>query len=111
MEGATLTIPAWRRLLPTRAIGLLMAIGFVDLLVTAVLHSAGLIVELNPVMRPFIEQSELLFAFVKGTTLVAAWGALVAYSKINLDFVRKASLVGSAAYCTLWVSWFLFGSP
>lgn len=102
--------PSWRRVLPTRAIGLLMAIGFVDLVVTAVLHAQGLIIELNPIMRVFIERSELLFALVKGATLVAAWAAMVAYAQVNLDFVRRASLVGSLAYCTVWCAWFFLAA-
>jgi hypothetical protein len=74
--------------------------------VTAILHAKGLIVELNPLMRIFIERSEWLFAFVKGVTLVAGWVALAWYSKYNRDFVRKVSLGGSVAYVTLWVVWF-----
>ena len=40
-----------RRLLPTRALALLLAIGFLDLIVTAVLHAQGMIIELNPRRR------------------------------------------------------------
>lgn len=96
-----------RRLLPTRALALLLAIGLLDLIVTAVLHAHGLIVELNPLMRPLIEESEWLFAAVKGLTLAIAWAAMVYYAQINKDFVRKACLVGSAAYVVIWMSWFL----
>ena len=64
---------------PTRALLLLLGIGFVDLLMTAVLHANGMIVELNPLMRPLIEESEWLFAFVKSMTLIAAWCALAWY--------------------------------
>lgn len=109
MEQQSAT-PIWRRILPTRAIGLLMAIGFVDLVVTAVLHAQGLIVELNPIMRVFIERSELLFAAVKGLTLFLAWAAMTSYAAVNVAFVRKAAFAGSAAYVTLWCAWFFAGS-
>lgn len=97
------------KLFPTRALALLLLIGFVDLVATAVMHQHGMIVELNPIMRPLIERSEWLFALVKGLTLVAAWAALVWYSEHNRDFVRKACLAGSAAYMTIWTAWFLVG--
>ena len=96
-----------KKLFPTRALLLLLGIGFLDLVVTAVLHSQGLIVELNPLMKPFIERSEWLFAFVKALTLVAAWAAMVWYAKNNLDFVRKTSLVGAGAYTLIWTVWFV----
>jgi hypothetical protein len=92
---------------PTRALVLLLAIGFFDLLLTAVLHANGLIVELNPLMRPLIEQSEWLFALVKTSTLVAAWCALAWYAKHNLRFVRQVCLLGSAVYLVVWSAWFL----
>jgi hypothetical protein len=92
--------------MPTRAIGLLMAIGFLDLMMTAVLHHHGLIIELNPLMRPLIERSEWLFAIVKGATLVAAWWAMVKYAKTNVLFVRQAALLGSCAYLLVWNVWF-----
>ena len=78
-----------------------------DLAVTAILHSKGLIVELNPLMRPFIQRSEWLFAIVKGSTLIAGWAALAWYAKTNADFVRKLSLMASAAYVTIWLAWFI----
>jgi hypothetical protein len=81
-------------------------IGFTDLLVTAVLHAKGLIVELNPLMRVFIDQSEWLFAIVKGATLILGWVTLAWYAKTNPQFVRKVCLGGSVAYLTLWVAWF-----
>lgn len=81
-----------------------------DLVVTAVLHAHGLIVELNPLMRPLIEHSEVLFSFVKGLTLVAAWYFMVKYSETHLAFIRQACLVGSAAYVGIWTIWFVIGS-
>jgi hypothetical protein len=94
-------------LFPTRALLLLLGIGFFDLLVTALLHANGLIVELNPLMRPLIEQSEWLFVFVKSLTLVAAWCALAWYARQNLGFVRKVCLLSSAVYLIVWSAWFL----
>ncbi|MBL8065956.1 MAG: hypothetical protein JNM34_08870 [Chthonomonadaceae bacterium] len=76
---------------------------------TAVLHAQGLIVELNPFMKVFIEKGEWLFALIKGLTLLAGWYALVTYSKSNLEFVRRAALTGSALYVALWLLWFTFG--
>jgi len=96
-----------KAVLPTRALLLLMSIGLIDLVATAMLHSRGLIVELNPAMRPFIERSEWLFAFVKGSSLVLAWAAMAWYAKTNLNFVRQACLWGSAAYLGVWLVWFV----
>ncbi len=98
-----------KTLFPTRAIAVLMAIGFLDLVVTAWLHSRGLIVELNPVMKVFIERSEWLFATIKGLTLIAGWFAMVVYARVNLDFVRKASLIGASVYLATWTLWFFAG--
>lgn len=94
---------------PTWSLALLMGIGLLDLLSTALLHRAGLIVELNPIMRVFIAQSEWLFAFVKGLTLGGAWGAMAWYARTDLRFVHRVALFGSAAYVALWCGWF-FGS-
>lgn len=94
---------------PTPALVLLLLIGLVDLLSTAFLHRAGLIVELNPIMRPFITRSEWLFAFVKGLTLGGAWGAMAWYARHDRPFVHRAALVASAAYVALWCGWF-FGA-
>ena len=92
---------------PSRSILLLMSIGFVDLAMTAWLHSRGMIVELNPLMRPIIEQSEWLFALVKSLTLLAAWAVMAAYCKVNVSFVRRACVYGSVIYLALWTSWFV----
>lgn len=94
-------------LVPTRALALLLFIGFADLVSTAILHSHGMIQEVNPVMRVFIDQSEWLFVFVKGATLVGSWYVLAKYAKTNLAFVRKACWFGSGVYMFLWISWFL----
>lgn len=86
-----------------------MAIGFIDLIATAVLHAQGRIVELNPIMNALIERSEWLFALGKAATLVAGWWALRTYAKNNLQFVRKTALLASLAYVTIWSVWF-FGA-
>ena len=95
---------------PTRALLLLLTIGFVDLVATALLHHHGLIIELNPLMKPIIETSEWLFAAVKGMTLVLAWFVMVKYSKTHLEFVRKAAGAGAAADGRIWCIWIVAGS-
>lgn len=96
-----------KAILPTRALGLFVGICILDLIVTAVLHAHGLIVEMNPLMKGFIEQSEWLFALVKGMTIIAGWAAMAWYAKANLKFVRKASFYGAAVYVAVWLGWFL----
>jgi hypothetical protein len=88
----------------------LMAIGFVDLIATAILHSKGLIIELNPLMRPLIERSEWHFAIAKGATLVAAFVVIASYLRTNPEFVRKACWTGSIAYLVIWTLWFVAAS-
>lgn len=95
---------------PTRTLALLLAIGFVDLVSTALLHSRGVITELNPVMRPLIEHGEWLFALVKGGTLVLAWEVMRRQCPANLAFVRRSCLVGSGLYILIWSSWFTAAS-
>lgn len=94
---------------PTKSVFALMTIGLVDLVSTAMLHSKGMIVELNPLMRVFITQSEWLFAFVKGLTIGVAWATMAWYARQNKEFVGKACTVGSAAYVLIWCTWF-FGA-
>ena len=94
---------------PTKSLVALLVIGIVDLVSTAVLHSKGMIVELNPLMRGFINQSEWLFAFVKGLTIGVAWGTMVWYAQQNKEFVNKACTYGSAAYVLVRTTWF-FGA-
>jgi hypothetical protein len=93
-------------LVPTRALAVLVLIGFFDLISTAVLHQRGLIQEMNPVMRIFIDRSEWLFVAVKGATLLVSWYVLARYARTNLQFVRKACLAGSCCYVGLWIVWF-----
>ncbi|MBX3118865.1 MAG: hypothetical protein KF784_07345 [Fimbriimonadaceae bacterium] len=94
-----------RVLFPSRSIALLMLIGFTDLVMTAWLHAAGMISELNPLMKPLIERNELLFVAVKGMTLVLAWFVMAHYCKTNREFVRKAAILASIAYVTIWTAW------
>lgn len=95
---------------PTRALAVLLFVGIADLIATAWLHSRGLIVELNPLMRPLIERSEWLFVVVKSLTLVLAWAVLAWYGRQNLGFVRKACTIGSIAYVLVWCAWFLYAA-
>ncbi len=95
-----------KEFMPIKSLGVLMLIGLVDLLSTAWLHANGLIVELNPIMRPIIEHSEWLFAIVKGLTLVLAYTVMVQYARTNEDFVRKASRLGVICYSGMWLIWF-----
>lgn len=74
---------------------------------TAILHRYGLIVELNPLMRPIIERGEWLFVGAKGATLVVAWVVMAWYCRHNREFVNRACLVGGAAYLAIWAGWFL----
>lgn len=96
-----------KALFPSRTIALLMGVSLLDLVLTAVLHSKGLIVELNPLMRPLLERSEWLFAVVKSLTILVTYAVLVWYSRRNLAFVRQASAVGAVAYVLIWSVWFV----
>ncbi|MBL8047922.1 MAG: hypothetical protein JNJ45_04500 [Chthonomonas sp.] len=87
-----------------------MAIGFLDLISTAVLHAHGKIEELNPVMRPIIQHSEWAFVFVKALTLITCWATMVWYWPQNSAFVRRTCLIGSAVYFSIWLAWFLIGT-
>jgi hypothetical protein len=98
------------RVFPSRAIALIVLIGLIDLVSTAWLHATGQIVEMNPVMRIFIDKSEWLFVLVKGLTLVLGWMLLVHHAKVNKVFVRRACLLGSVAYMGIWLVWFVHGS-
>lgn len=90
---------------PPRELVLLMAVGLADLISTAVLYSLGLIAELNPLMRPLLETSPLLFCGVKLLTLAIAYAALQHYRKTDEGFVRRSSLYGTFAYVGIWVVW------
>ena len=84
--------------MPTRALGLLLSIGFADLLLTALLYSGGGIEERNPFMVPLLERGVLIFALAKAVTLLLAWAILVRYDRRTL---RRTCVVGSAIYLTL----------
>jgi hypothetical protein len=110
MKETRLGETTWQKLFPSRALLLLLSIGFIDLVATAVLHANGLIVELNPLMKPIIETSEWLFAAVKGMTLLLAWAVMVKNFETHKEFVRRASVAGAAAYVVIWTIWFIAGS-
>jgi hypothetical protein len=88
---------------------LLLLIGGADLVSTALLHSNGLITEMNPIMRPVIETSEWLFVLIKGMTLVAAWLVMLKYRKTHLKFIERVCYAGSFVYVMLWIAWFSSG--
>ncbi len=90
-----------RAIFPTRALAVLLAIGLLDLIATAILHAQGQIQELNPLMAPVLGQSETKFVLVKGATLVFAWILLVRYARHDLKQVRRACLWGTAAYISM----------
>ena len=94
---------------PYKSLLLLMGIGLLDLISTAVLHAQGMIVEMNPIMRVFIEHSEWLFVLAKGATLAIAFWVISRYVKSHPQFVTKACLFGSGAYLLLWSTWFITG--
>lgn len=107
--GILLEIPASMFTVPQRSVALLIGIGLIDLIATSILHAKGLIVELNPVMRVFIERGEWLFALVKGLTLVLAGVVMWRHIKKNPKFVNQMALIGSGAYVFIWSVWF-FGT-
>ena len=96
-----------KSLFPTKSLAVLLLIGVLDLVSTAVLHAKGLIVEMNPIMRFFIQQSEWLFAFVKGLTIGAAWVTLAWYAKQKQGIcgqgmcIRKLRLCNALAWLVL----------
>jgi len=61
-------------------------------------------------MKPLIERDEWLFVLVKGMTLVLAAAGLIWYGQKNREFVRRACLMGSAAYLLVFVAWFIKGA-
>ncbi|MEZ0325336.1 MAG: DUF5658 family protein [Fimbriimonas sp.] len=99
-----------RTILPNKSLILLICIGLIDLVATAMLHARGLIVELNPIMRPVIEHSEWAFALVKGVTLLIAFITMSQYARQNSVFVGKASKIGILMYTGIWIVWFTAAS-
>ena len=99
-----------KRYFPSVPLLVLLSIGLIDLILTSVLHAQGLIVELNPVMRPIIEQSEWLFAFVKGATLVAAYLVMMKYMDRHKNYIDKVATIGWIAYIATWTVWFMRGA-
>ncbi len=87
----------------------LIGVGLADLVSTVVLWQLGLIVELNPIMRPLLERSVWLFSGVKILTLVAAYVVLQVYRTRDEQFCRLAAKWGAVAYVVVWVVWFTAG--
>ena len=100
----------FRQYFPTKALFLLLLIGTLDLIATAVLYSRGLIVELNPLMKPVIEASVWLFVLLKGMTLALAYFCMIRFAKSHLEFIQKSCIVGSGLYIFIWTVWFIAGS-
>lgn len=98
-----------KRYFPSVPLLVLLSIGLIDLVLTAVLHAQGLIVELNPVMKPIIETSEWLFAFVKGATLAAAYLVMMKYMNTHKAYIDKVATIGWITYIATWSLWFLKG--
>lgn len=103
-------MPGFSDLFPTKSLAILLLIGIIDLISTAVLHSKGMIVELNPVMKPLIETSEWLFVGVKGMTLVLAWLLIVRFYEQSPRFAARACAIGCWVYCGIWLVWFIKGA-
>lgn len=84
-----------------------MVIGFADMISTAVWHANGQIEEMNPLLKPIIEQSEWLFVAVKAATLIAAYVAMAMYARKKPEFVRNASRMGILVYLSIYLIWFV----
>ncbi len=97
----------WRKYFPTKWLFVLMAIGVIDLISTAALHAGGHIQEMNPLMKPIIEQSEWLFVLVKGMTLVLGYLVIMRHAKTHRRFVADVCRYGSIAYLLVWSVWFV----
>jgi uncharacterized protein DUF5658 len=95
-----------KMLFPTRALILFLTIGLTDLFSTAYLHSKGMIVELNPLMRAALSYGEWYFMVIKGLTLAVLWVVMVQHARKDVNFVRKACSMGASAYMGLWIVWF-----
>lgn len=89
---------------------LLMALGLADLVSTVVLHQLGLIVELNPIMRPLLERSTSLFVLAKVATLAGAYITLQLYRARDEEFCRMAARWGTITYAAVWLVWFTIGN-
>ena len=90
-----------RVLFPTRALGLLLLIGGLDLVATVLLNAQGRIEEANPLMSPVLANGAGAFALVKGATLISAWLLLARHARSDLGEVRRACLGGSALYAAI----------
>ena len=88
---------------PPREVVFLMAVGLVDLVTTVVLYCFGFVEEINPLMRPIIEKSPVLFTFIKLATLVAAYFVMIWYTKVDEKFVRRVAWLGGWTYVVVWI--------
>ncbi|MBS1718163.1 MAG: hypothetical protein JSS72_10585 [Armatimonadetes bacterium] len=91
------------------SLGLLLCVGVVDLATTAMLYHMGLIREMNPLMRVFLDHSVAAFIIAKGVTLAVASVVMWRHARHDPKFVFRACLYGSAAYICVWLTWFNIG--
>ncbi|MFN8139305.1 MAG: DUF5658 family protein [Fimbriimonadales bacterium] len=95
---------------PPLPVLLLVIVAVLDMISTAVLYSMGMIVELNPIMRPVLYGGVWQFCLVKSLTIILAFLGLQWYRAKDEKFVMLASKLGVTAYLVLWTGWFLYGS-
>ena len=93
----------FNEIFPTRALFLLLFIAVLDLITTSWLYQKGIISERNPLMRVFIERSNLLFILVKGSTIFAGWYFLSSYARTHKEFVRYACIIATSIYVGIWL--------
>lgn len=86
-----------------RALALLLGIGLLDLVATAVLSAQGRIVEANPLMAPILARGELAFVVVKAATLALAGILLARAARRDPAGVRRACLAGSGIYALVLI--------
>ena len=90
-----------RAFFPTRALGLLLLVGGLDLVATALLSAQERIEEVNPLMAPILASGAGAFVLVKGLTLAFAWLLLARHAREDLRGVRRACIGGSAIYAAI----------
>lgn len=95
---------------PPKPVAILVLIGAVDLITTLTLYLAGLVQELNPLMRALLHISPVLFTAFKTGTLALGYIVLTWYARRDLNFVQQVATAGSIAYVGIWVVWFAVGS-
>ncbi len=95
---------------PPKPVAILVLIGAVDLITTLTLYLAGLVQELNPLMRTLLHMSPALFTACKSATLALGYIVLTWYARKDWNFVQRVATAGSIAYVGIWVVWFAWGS-